>query len=628
MRKNFLVVIILLFTTILLAGCNKTDSKADEKVSKTSEIKTEVKAENVFDTTVIKAFSQGENADYLAGSHLKNGFSCTDCHGDTAVLTDNMVEVNTTCENCHGNLDAMAELSKENYPNKTINAHETHLTSISCTTCHAAHQQSYPYCLNCHTFQDMEIPFQSSQKPVFQADNFNVYDNVTPNRVEQTDIVVVGAGGAGFSAALNAMQDGAKVILLEKMPIIGGNSQLAAGGMNVAGTKYQKAQGITEDSPDVHFEDTMKGGRNINDPKLVRYLVDHTDDSLAFIESLGGSLPNLSFSGGQTYKRVHTAKGGTIVGAYLIETFYKKAQELNMDIRLNSQAVKLLTDNTGKVTGVRVHAKNTGIYDIQAKSVILTTGGFGANNALVGKYRPELIGTTTSNQPGALGDGLILAENIGADFTDINEIQIHPTVALNTKILVSESVRGKGAILINKEGKRFVNEMLTRDKTSAAVLKQTGKSAFVVFDEALYKGWGQIEGYFKLGLVKEGNTPEELAEKIGVPADTFANTIKRYNEFIKNKKDEDFGRKDMEKSFNGKMYAIEIAPGIHHTMGGVKINPQTQVISKDGKPIPGLYAAGEIVGGVHGGNRLGGNAIADIVTFGSLAGKEAVKEMK
>lgn len=170
--------------------------------------------------------------------------------------------------------------------------------------------------------------------------------------------------------------------------------------------------------------------------------------------------------------------------------------------------------------------------------------------------------------------------------------------------------------------------MRTRDNTSAAVLKQSGKSAFVVFDEALYKGWGQVNSYFKLGLVKEGNTPKELAEKIGIPADTFTKTIERYNTFIKNKKDEDFGRRDMEKTLNGKLYAIEIAPGIHHTMGGVKINPQTQVISVDGKPITGLYAAGEIVGGVHGGNRLGGNAIADIVTFGSLAGKEAAKYIK
>lgn len=627
MRKSFFAVIMLvILTAVVAAACSKTENKQAAPVQP---IKAEEAAtENPFDATLVEAFSKGENADYLAGSHLKQGFTCTDCHGETAVLTDNMKEVNTTCENCHGGLHAMAELSKENYPDKEINAHESHLTSISCTTCHSAHTQSFPYCLNCHTFSDMQIPFQSSVKPVFQADNFNVYDNVTPNRIDKTDIVVIGSGGAGFSAALNAMENGAKVILLEKMPIIGGNSQLAAGGMNVAGTKYQQAQGITQDTPDIHFADTMKGGRNINDPKLVRYLVDHTDDSLAWIESLGGSLPNLSFSGGQTYKRVHTAKGGTIVGAYLISTFYKKAQEMGMDIRLNSQAVKLLTDESGKVTGVRVHAKHSGIYDIQAKAVILTTGGFGANNALVGKYRPELIGTTTSNQPGALGDGLVLAENIGADFTDIHEIQIHPTVALNTKILISESVRGKGAILINKEGKRFVNEMLTRDNTSAAVLKQSGRSAFVVFDEALYKGWGQIEGYFKLGLVKEGNTPKELAEKIGIPADTFTKTIERYNTFIKNKKDEDFGRRDMEKSLTGKLYAIEIAPGIHHTMGGVKINPQTQVISVDGKPIPGLYAAGEIVGGVHGGNRLGGNAIADIVTFGSLAGKEAAKYIK
>lgn len=613
MKKILLLVTLFAVAVIFAVACAKTGTVAEN---------------GNFAQSIVDSFGKGANADYLAGLHMKEGMECTDCHGDDATISDDLTAINGACEDCHADMHGMAELSAEQYPDR-MNAHESHLTNISCTVCHTGHEASYPYCLNCHTFDDMRISYESGYKMNFAVENFDVYDDVTPNHIEDTDVVVIGSGGAGFVAALNAMQNGRNVILLEKMPISGGNSQLAAGGMNVPGTEYQRAAGVMEDSPDVMFADTMKGGRNLNDPELVRILSDRSYESLKWIESIGGKLNNLSFSGGQSYKRVHTAEGGTLVGAYLITTFHENAKRLGMDIRVNSKAVKLLTDNKGAVTGVRVHSTYSGTYDIKAKAVVLATGGFGANNAMVASFRPELYGTTTSNQPGALGDGIIIAQKIGADLTDINEIQIHPTVALNTKILVSESVRGKGAIMVNKEGNRFVNEMLTRDKTSAAVLAQPGKSAYVIFDEAIYQGWKQIDGYFKLGLVKQGSNPAELAKVLGIPADNFDKTMKRWNQAVKNKKDTDFERKDLDVSLDhGMLYAIEIAPGIHHTMGGVKINTNTQVISVNGKPIPGLYAAGEVTGGVHGGNRLGGNAIADIVTFGRIAGINAAEYAK
>lgn len=582
-----------------------------------------------FDQTVVSAYNSGSNADYLAGSHLKLGLECVNCHGDKATPDDNEAGINESCESCHADLQGMAKQSHEKYPKKEINAHESHLTDLSCTTCHTGHVASYPFCRNCHSFDDMTIPSQSGFKPVFGLEDLKVYENAVPNHTETTDIVVIGSGSAGFTAAVNAMQNGAKVILLEKMPITGGNSQIAAGGMNVAGTEYQKEAGVTMDTPEIMFQDTMKGGKNINDPKLVRILSNQSPESLKWLESIGGKLNHLSFSGGQTYKRVHTSEGGGLVGAYIVKTLHNYATSKGMDIRSNNKAVRLLTDKKGKVTGVRVNGKFSGIYDINAKAVILATGGFGANNPMVASFRPELFGTTTSNQPGAIGDGILLAQMVGADFTDMEQIQIHPTVALNTKILISESLRGSGAIMINKQGKRFVNEMRTRDQTSAAVLAQPGQTAFVVFDENIKSSMKQIDGHFKLGFVKQAKNAEELAKVMGVPADSLKASLATFNEAIKNKNDKEFGRKDLEKTLDhGNLYAIEVAPGIHHTMGGVKINETAQVIGKNGKPIEGLYAAGEITGGVHGGNRLGGNAMADTLTFGRIAGNQAAKYIK
>jgi fumarate reductase flavoprotein subunit len=248
---------------------------------------------------------------------------------------------------------------------------------------------------------------------------------------------------------------------------------------------------------------------------------------------------------------------------------------------------------------------------------------------MVARYRPEFKGMTTSNQPGALGEGTVLGDQIGGQLVDMKEIQIHPTVAKGSRILITEAVRGNGAILVNREGKRFVNEITTRDKASAAILQQKGQSAFMIFDEGIRKSLKQIDGYFHLELVREGATPEALAAKIGVPADAFKTTLEAYNQAVETKNDAEFKRPDMPRPVKTpKFYAIEIAPGIHYTMGGLKINGETQVINKEGKPIPGFFAAGEVTGGVHGNNRLGGNSISETITFGRIAGANAAKLAK
>lgn len=277
----------------------------------------------------------------------------------------------------------------------------------------------------------------------------------------------------------------------------------------------------------------------------------------------------------------------------------------------------------GKVAGVKVKTPK-GEETIDAKAVILATGGFGANLDLVAHYRPELKGFSTTNQPGAQGEGLKLAEKVGAAFTDIEQIQIHPTVIKRDGHLISESMRARGAILVNQDGKRFTNELLTRDVVSQNELKQPGQQVYLIYDQSIFETNKLSRGYFEHGYSVKADSVADLAKKINVPVANLEATVKDYWNAYKTGKDTAFGRPEMVIPLDkAPFYAAKVTPGIHHTMGGVTINPKTEVQSKDGKSIPGLFAAGEVTGGVHGGNRIGGNAVADIVTFGRIAGQNA-----
>ena len=246
------------------------------------------------------------------------------------------------------------------------------------------------------------------------------------------------------------------------------------------------------------------------------------------------------------------------------------------------------------------------------------------------QYRPDLKGTVTTNAPGATGDGIVMAQALGADLVDIEQIQLHPTVEQTTSILITESVRGDGAILVNQSGVRFTNELLTRDAVSAAELEQEGQYAWIIFDQNLRDHLKATEKYVKSGITVQADTIEGLAELLAIDPATLAKTLEDWNGYVKNQRDPDFGRTTgMDADLTTPpYYAIKIAPGIHHTMGGVKINTAAQVINTEGQAIPGLFAAGEVTGGVHGGNRLGGNAVADIVIFGRIAAESALEYIK
>ncbi len=573
-----------------------------------------------FSADVEKAYLARSNV--LGSAHLNKGLTCESCHS-TDKVSDGEAEINAKCVACHGDLTSLAKKTGEQHPNP----HQSHLGQIQCTACHSGHEKSVSYCLNCHDFPNMKIPFGGIAKPKSQTDDLSQYDNAQPSFVEETDLLIVGSGAAGFSAAISAKEAGInRVVMLEKMAVPGGNSQLAAGGMNAAGTVYQTAAGI-KDSPEMMFADTMKGGKNASNPDLAHILANRSADSIEWLKAHGAELSHVGRGGGASAARMHGPAGGLFVGPYLSAFFRDQMSKHQVDLRLNSKMVKLLTNADGRVTGVLVKGKHSGVYQINAKAVILATGGIGANQALVQSLRPDISSDVkTSNQPGSQGDGMVLAEKIGAAVVDVKEIQLNPTLLVGSPVIISETVRGAGAVFVNREGKRFISELTTRDVTSAAVAKQTGGTAFEIFDQKVRDKVKQTNAAFELGLAKEGNTLEELAKNAGINPENLVATITQYNQYAEAGKDPDFNRPGISaKVDTPKYYAIEITPAIHYYMGGLKFDQKTRVINTKGQPIAGLYAAGEVTGGVHGKNRLGGNSISETITFGRLAGEEAAK---
>ena len=439
------------------------------------------------------------------------------------------------------------------------------------------------------------------------------------------DVVIVGAGGAGLSAATEAAGKGAKVILLEKMGIAGGNTNSATGGLNASETKVQAQLGIA-DSNEQYYQDTMKGGYNLNDPELVRNMVEKSAETVDWLMGLGADLSDVGKMAGSTNSRTHRPQGGAAIGVHLVPVLEKAAKDAGVEIRYNSKVTDIIEEN-GKAAGVKVTSADGG-YTVRAGAVIIATGGFGANPDMVVKYKADLAGFGTTNHKGATGDAFVWVEKFGAELVQMEQIQTHPTVVPSNGVMITEAVRGNGAIMVNREGKRFGNEMATRDVMSADVLAQTGKTAYLLFDQGVRESLKAIEGYAKKGLLTEGATPAELAGKLGMDAASLEATVAAYNGYQKSGSgDPDFGRKasEMPRALEtGPFYAVEVGPAIHHTMGGIKIDTKAQVITKSGAAVPGLFAAGEVTGGVHGGNRLGGNAVADICVYGKIAGDSAL----
>ena len=490
----------------------------------------------------------------------------------------------------------------------------------------------------------------------------------------ECDVVIVGAGGAGMTAALQAVDSGVNsVIIVEKGGSTGGNTSRATGGMNAAKTAYQdenewsdatttaveKAIATAEEkyadgdkvsnltalvkeqfeaykaNPEGYFDsvelfalDTIIGGKGLNNFDLVMTLTANSAEAIDWLATKDAHLTNVGSFGGASVKRIHraTTEDGktTPVGAYLVKVLTADVEaEDKIDLRTNTAATELVMED-GKAVGVKVKNEN-GEYTIRAKAVILASGGFGADLDRVAALKPELAGFVTTNAPTITGDGIDMATAVGAATVDMDQIQIHPSVYTETATaLITEGIRGDGAILVNQEGKRFVNELETRDNVSAAELAQEGGYAYTILDQKMMDASSTYNSYFTKGYAVQADTYEELAEKLGIDPATFTATMEAWNKAVADQKDDEFGRLSFASALDtAPYYAIKVSPGIHHTMGGLKINTNAEVLTEADEVIPGLYAAGEVTGGVHGANRLGGNAVADIVVFGRIAAQNA-----
>ena len=430
-----------------------------------------------------------------------------------------------------------------------------------------------------------------------------------------------------MSAAIQAKEAGANPVIFEKMPIAGGNTLKASAGMNASQTTFQKEQGI-EDSNDLFFEESLKGGGGTNDQELLRYFVDHSADAIDWLDSMGITLDNLTTTGGMGEKRTHRPTDGSAVGEYLVDGLLRNIHEREIPLFVNADVTKI-NQTEDQISGVTVTIEGTEKV-INADAVIVATGGFGANMDLVVENKPELKGYVSTNQEGSTGDGIKMIQSLGGQTVDLDQIQIHPTVDQTKSLLITEAVRGEGAILVNQAGQRFFNEMETRDKVSAAIIALPEQSAYLIFDAGVKERVKAIDFYEKQGLTVKADTSESLAKAIETPEEALKATLDTWNKAVADKKDDAFKRETaMDNDLSqGPFYAIKIAPGIHHTMGGVKINTNAQVINTENVVIPGLYAAGEVTGGLHGNNRIGGNAVADIIIFGRQAGEQAASFIK
>ena len=498
---------------------------------------------------------------------------------------------------------------------------------------------------------------------------------VKGTKTETYDLVIVGAGGAGLAAAVTAAQNGDhKVVILEKMPVIGGNTLRCASAFNAADPDRQKLLPMTEtlkdavvkavnekpanaehaklmadvkakhedylasgsktlfDCPEWHALQTYNGGDKVGHISLIRTYAENVLDTLHWMQSLGTPvLDRVSQGAGALWQRTHQVDAPA--GTGLVEPLLKAAKKGGVNIITGMRAQELIVKN-GEVVGVKATDTAGNLYNFKSTyGVILATGGYSQNKEMRQKSSPVLTPDMVStNQPRATGDGIVMAQKVGADTTGMNYVQVYPLATPGSGALQGRARRMSGlddVIDVNKNGQRFVKEDARRDEFVAAIKKQPDDMCYDINDASIVQPTNSfaenVETLVALGRIYKDDTLEGLARQLGMPPENLKATVAEFNKMVEAKNAPVFGRKLFDRKIEkAPFYATPRAPSIHHTMGGLLINTKAQVIDTKGKVIKGLYAAGEVTGGVHGSNRLGGNATADVLTFGRIAAKTAL----
>ncbi|MCI6530073.1 MAG: flavocytochrome c, partial [Mesosutterella sp.] len=437
----------------------------------------------------------------------------------------------------------------------------------------------------------------------------------------------------GLAAAVSAAQKGAKTVILEKMEVSGGNTRITGGAFNAVDPVEQKKKGI-EDSVEKHAEQTLKAGAFRANPALVRQFTKSAPETLQWLKNCGVEFaPGVYQVYGGLYPRAHnTIKP---FGLGYIDALTAQCKKLGVPIMLRMKVTSLLREHpiSGKVTGVEVVNRHGKIFRYKAeRGVIIASGGFSANPAIRALHDPRLYNLPTTNHKGATGDLIAPAQDIGAEVVGMDFIQLLPGAASNGRFIGMVSPV-ESVIFVNKNGDRFVAEDQRRDVISDAILSAPNKVVFGIRDQdgfnAMKPGAKKaFNGAFNTGDAFKADSLDDLALKIQIPAENLKRAVAQYNEAVDTKKDP-LGRKPtvlVQKIEKAPFYAGRLTMAVHHTMGGIEINTKAQVIDRRGKPIPHLYAAGEVTGGIHGTNRVGGNAVAEIFTMGRIAGTNAAAE--
>ena len=468
--------------------------------------------------------------------------------------------------------------------------------------------------------------------------------------LENYDIIIVGAGLAGVSATYESYLNSKgklKILLLEKEKKFGGNSIKATSGINILNSPLQKKQNIS-DSFELFYNDTIKSGKGKSNPELVKILVNESNSVFNFFTEIKANLVKLGILGGHSVPRTCSSNNSTI-GFHLTSLLFNQIIKLpNVTFSPNSTVIDLIYNkDNNTVNGVKVNINNKE-KNIKSKTVILTCGGFGhdfeSKDSLLKEFAPKLLNFSTTNGIQTTGSGIKIVRKIGGDLIHMDKIQLHPTGFVDpkdrfskNKILAPELLRGVGGILINQKGERFCNELGTRDYVTEKIINNCQKiknknnieqiESFLILNENSTVKFGpNFKFYLKKGLFKKYKSFKRFAKNKKISSKNVERTINIYNDFANKKISDQFGKKIYPEKFNLKehIYVATISPVIHYCMGGIKINNETEVLSKN-KIIKGLYAAGEVTGGVHGENRLGGNSLLECVVFGRKAAKNSIK---
>ena len=470
---------------------------------------------------------------------------------------------------------------------------------------------------------------------------------------EQYDLVIVGGGLAGLTAAYESnlkSNNSLNIALIERLSNIGGNSNRATSGINLLETEPQKRNNII-DNYTIFYQDTMKSGKNINDPSLVSTFINGTKTLYDYYtNNFGIDITLLGKLGGHSVARTHRPTDSNfVIGSYLVSKVSGVVKNSSkITIYYNSTVTQLLKNETAnEIYGLKYKRENESAENtIYCNAIILTSGGYGhdfGDDGLLKEFVPDYMNYPTTNGEQSVGSGIKLGRSIGAQLIDMKQVQVHPTGFVNPKnrydkkkFLAPELLRGVGGILINENGQRFCNELGTRDYVYEKIIENCKKQdtneidqyeSYLLMNQEMANEFGNNFYYYKdvQGFITQHSNFSELAKNINVDYNNLEKTINSYNDALEKNIDE-FNKTTFPYKFNlsDTIYSMIITPSIHYTMGGLKINNKGEVLNTKNESINGLFGAGEVTGGVHGGNRLGGNSLAECGVYGRISADSAV----